>query len=236
MKNNFTISEVRKHWNEVAKIYEPTNAIVGYVHTQRFEKAIKFSNIKSGDKVLNIWSRTGNLIPYLRKTPNVQITNMEASEKMIEIAEKKYPKEKFIKTDLILLSELENSYFDKIISLETLEHTPNPSSLLSEFYRVLKPGGKLVMSLPPGGFEIPTRLYDTFFNNHGEGPHRFLWSWEVKRLLKETGFKLINHQGYMMIPTKNDKTTRKSEEILTNLFGKTPLIEFGVRHFYVCIR
>lgn len=233
MINNFTIEEVKDFWDKVAPKYEPTNKTVGYVHTQRFEKAILFADIKPDDKVLNIWSRTGNLIPYLKKTGYGELKNREVSPKMMAIAKQKCPEGDFQLTDLENLSEFPDNYFDKIISLETLEHTPKPVIFMQELKRILKPDGKLVMSLPPRGFEWPTQIYELFFDNHGEGPHRFLWPGEVKKIAREVALKLESHHPFIILPLGKDKLTRLSEKILTGLFGKTPLVNFGVRHFYI---
>ena len=233
MTNNFTIREVREFWDKVAPVYEPLNKKVGYVHTQRFEKTLEFGTIKPGLKILNIWSRTGSLIPYLRKTSGLEIHNKEVSSEMTKIAQERYPQEKFELTDLENLSELSDNYFDRIISLETLEHTPKPDVFLKELNRVLKPGGLLIMSLPPKGEEVPEFIYKLFFKDHGEGPHNFLWPKEVKKLLKESGFTLISHKPYIILPLGSDKQTRMSEKVLTFIFGKTPLANFGVRHFYI---
>lgn len=233
MVNKFTIQEVCDFWNKIAPIYEPLNKKVGYVHTQRFEKALEFGKIEPGHKILNIWSRTGSLIPYLRKTDNLEIHNREVSPEMMKVAQERYPQEKFELTDLENLSELSNDWFDRIISLETLEHAPKPDVFLKELYRVIKPGGLLIMSLPPKGEEVPEFIYKLFFKDHGEGPHRFLWPKEVKGLLKDSGFTLLHHKPYIILPLGNDKLTRWGERTLTFIFGKTPLANFGVRHFYI---
>jgi len=234
MINQFNIKEVREFWNDVASIYETINYKVGYIHTQRFEKAVEFGRLGSGLKILNIWSRTGNLIPYLRKIKYLEIHNREVSPKMINIARKKYPKEKFGITDLEDLSEFEDNYFDRIISLETLEHTPKPLVLLREFYRILARDGLLIMSLPPKGEEVPEYFYNLFIKDHGEGPHNFLWPDQVKSLLRQSGFTLIYHKPFIILPLGNDKLTRMSERILTFIFAKTPIANFGYRHFYIC--
>jgi SAM-dependent methyltransferase len=38
--------------------------------------------------------------------------------------------------------------FDVVVSLETIEHTPDPGGFVSELRRVLKPGGPLIISTP----------------------------------------------------------------------------------------
>ncbi len=234
MENTFTIDEVRSFWDKTALVYEPLNKKVGYVHTQRFEKAMEFGKIKPGQKILNIWSRTGLLISYLRGVENLEIHNREVSLEMIKIAQGRYPKEEFELTDLENLSEFDNNCFDRIISLETLEHTPKPTVFLKELHRILKPDGILIMSLPPKGEEVPEFIYKLFFKDHGEGPHNFLWPKDVKKLIRESGLTLLSHKPYIIFPFGNDAVMKRGEKILTGLFGKTPLANFGVRHFYVC--
>ena len=41
-----------------------------------------------------------------------------------------------------------NNTFDPISFLEVLEHLPSPHAAIKESYRVLKPGGKLILSMP----------------------------------------------------------------------------------------
>lgn len=53
---------------------------------------------------------------------------------------------KFIKLNAID-TKYENDFFDVIVSFETIEHL-DPNLLLSEFKRILKPGGLLILSTP----------------------------------------------------------------------------------------
>jgi SAM-dependent methyltransferase len=54
--------------------------------------------------------------------------------------------------------DFENNTFDAIITIETIEHIPDLQKAASEFYRVLKPGGELIIT-------CPNRLFP--FENHG---------------------------------------------------------------------
>ncbi|MCK5510476.1 methyltransferase domain-containing protein [Candidatus Parcubacteria bacterium] len=233
MKNNFTIEEVKKFWDNVASEYDRINSKIGDSHYQRFVKSVNRLNINKNkeEKILNIWSRTGNAISYLKKEyPKINLYNLEVSPEMIKITQKKYPNEKLMITDLQNL-QFDTNYFDAILSLETLEHSPNPKKLITEFYRVLKPGGTLVMSLPPKTAEIPLKIYELFFENHGEGPHRFMPSKEVKNLLKNARFKIIEHSGTLLIPA-GPKFLQQFGEKIINIFQNTPIKELGIRQFY----
>lgn len=236
MINPFTIHEVRSFWDGVAHEYEHYNEKVGYVHTQRFEKAVEFGRFAPGQRILNVWSRTGSLIPWLRKTADLRIENREVSPKLLDIAKKRYPSESFELTDLEDFSQFPDASFDRIVSLETLEHAPKPLRFLRELSRMLKPDGMLVMSLPPGGAELPEFFYKLVCSDHGEGPHRFLWPKQVRSLAGDAGLMIAEHHPFILLPLKSDRLTRASEKILTGMFGRTPLADFGVRHFYVCTK
>jgi ubiquinone/menaquinone biosynthesis C-methylase UbiE len=54
----------------------------------------------------------------------------------------------FKKADLNNPFDLPDNYFDAVVSFETLEHVANQKNLLSEFKRVLRPGGFLIISSP----------------------------------------------------------------------------------------
>lgn len=232
MENSFTIDEVSYFWDGVAETYDKTNLNFKDAHYQRFNEAVKYLDIKPDGKILNIWSRTGNAIPFLReKLPSVEIMNMEVSDKFIEIARHKFPQENFLKTDLENLP-FQNNFFDAVLSLETLEHTPKPTILLKEFYRVLRPKSVLVMSLPPKTAELAQKFSVLFLGNHGEGPHQFLPSETVKKMLRKNGFELIIHKGTLLIPFGPKWLRNFGEKII----GKTKsgfIRELGIRQFYV---
>src|SRR3989339_599025 len=85
MINKFNIKEVRDFWDKVADIYEEENKKVGYVHYHRYEKAIEYGNFRSGQKVLNIWSRMGGFIPYIRKIPQIELMNYSSFKSILHI-------------------------------------------------------------------------------------------------------------------------------------------------------
>lgn len=77
--------------------------------------------------------------------------------------------------------------FEGVICTQVLEHVPDPGLLLAEMYRVLKPGGRLIMSLPfvwqeheaPYDFFRYTRFGATSLLNRA--------GFEVSDLIKNTG-------------------------------------------------
>jgi SAM-dependent methyltransferase len=73
--------------------------------------------------------------------------------------------------------------FDAVLCNQVLEHVFNPDEFLAEINRVLKPGGKLLISVP-------------FVWDEHEQPYDYARysSFGLKALLEKSGFKLIRHK------------------------------------------
>jgi len=77
--------------------------------------------------------------------------------------------------------------FEGVISTQVLEHVPDPQGLLVEMYRVLKPGGRLIMSLP-FIWQEHEQPYDYFrFTRYGVDSLLKQIGFEVNGILKDTG-------------------------------------------------
>ena len=76
---------------------------------------------------------------------------------------------------------LPDQSFDSIISTQGLEHMPNPSKAILEFYRLLRNNGCCLITVP-------------FFNELHEEPHDY-WrftKYSLEMMFKEAGFNIIS--------------------------------------------
>lgn len=91
-----------------------------------------------------------------------QVLGMDIDPKAVHYAQSKFEAENldYRQGDGCLLDDPE--LFDTIVSLETVEHVPDPMALLENFVRLLKPGGHLVASVPvtPSVDVNPYHLHD----------------------------------------------------------------------------
>jgi ubiquinone/menaquinone biosynthesis C-methylase UbiE len=99
-----------------------------------------------GETILDAGCGTGIFTTdFLEKGPKV--VGMDISPKMLEVAVHKARKLDFlpVKGNILDLPFLDN-YFDKVISNTAIEFIADGQKALSELYRVLKPGGTLVIA------------------------------------------------------------------------------------------
>jgi SAM-dependent methyltransferase len=72
-------------------------------------------------------------------------------DKIGEVIEKlkvKFPGVDFRQAVIPPFHGIENNSFDTVVSFQVIEHIPNDRLFLQEIYRVLKPGGKAIISTP----------------------------------------------------------------------------------------
>ena len=108
----------------------------------RFGKVIK--HIPANSKILDVGCGHKGKLLY-------KIRNKISAGFGIDISvdqEHQDDKITLIKHDLTQPLPFENNSFDAVTSLANLEHLENPSQVLQEIHRVLKPGGILLLTAP----------------------------------------------------------------------------------------
>lgn len=231
---NWKDADVEAHWDRVAHLYVAENNKVKQTHDQRFEFSIPQLDLYCNARVLNISSRDGEASSYINRIePTVQVLNAEISSGLMQVAASLNPAINQVKISTYSSLPFENEQFDRVLSLETLEHVEDPLAFLRELHRVSIPDARLVLSCPPATSELPYRIYTALFGGHGEGPHKFPPSSQVKKWLHETGWELLLHKGTVLLPVGPPWLKQWGESFM-NRFQGTFIAELGIRQFYVC--
>jgi ubiquinone/menaquinone biosynthesis C-methylase UbiE len=120
-------------------------------HVARYQLACKF--VRPGDSVVDAASGLGYGSHVIQsQTKCASILGIDSSQNGIRYATDNFSREgrvRFVKGELpACLGQLPSGSVDCIISFETLEHIDQPQALLSEFHRLLSPGGRLIASVP----------------------------------------------------------------------------------------
>jgi len=106
-------------------------------------RTIKGSMPAKKPSILDVGCGTGYLVSDLRELGSY--TGVDFASEMINVCKTRFPKERFKLGDADDLPFKENS-FDLIVCFWTFHHFTNPERVMSEFRRVLKPGGKIIIA------------------------------------------------------------------------------------------
>jgi len=160
--------------------------------TNFLSQLIPTFNLKPGQKVLDVGTGTGILIPFLLEAVGSagHVTAVDYAEKMVEICNAKYAG---ISNVSLAVQRVENldfpsESFNAVTCFGLFPHLENKEAALAQLNRVLKPCGKLIIAHALGSAEIEVHHRNESVVAQDKLPDET----EMKRLLKLAGFAGIN--------------------------------------------
>ena len=138
----YLLKKTKEDYNRIAEKFSRTRS--------RIWEEVRFlfdDYVRPGDKVLDLGCGNGRFFEIL-KDKGVDYIGVDFSERLIEIAKKRYPQVKFQVADALNLP-FPNNFFDKVYAIAVLHHIPSKEfrqRFLEEAKRVLKPGGLLILT------------------------------------------------------------------------------------------
>jgi demethylmenaquinone methyltransferase/2-methoxy-6-polyprenyl-1,4-benzoquinol methylase len=144
-------AEVADMFDGVAKHYDRTNNVLsaGNAPIWRFA-TVKAIDPQAGERILDIAAGTGTSSVALTKT-GATVIAFDFSPGMVAEGRRKHPELEFVEGDAEHLPFADDE-FDAVTISFGLRNINDPKAALAEMYRVLKPGGRLVIcefSKPP---------------------------------------------------------------------------------------
>ncbi|MGH2638665.1 MAG: class I SAM-dependent methyltransferase, partial [Rhabdochlamydiaceae bacterium] len=137
----------------------------------------------------------------------VRLINEQKANEILEIGPSKFPNPKATVridivpnpfADYVMNAErmvFPNDSFEEVLMFECLEHTENPLQVLREIQRVLRPKGKLVLSVP--NVYYYRKFLRWFFKGELSASYEHIWNWsffELKQLLARTGLQVEKYE------------------------------------------
>jgi len=135
-----------RYFNENVDLFEPP---LPEGVPERLKATIKASQLRPGERVLDVGTGTGILIPYILKHRPSEIHACDLSANMLRRVKSKFPQVKTHLSDVRDLLLADDS-LDVVFINACFSNIMDKSGSLNNLYRLLRPKGRLVISHPLG--------------------------------------------------------------------------------------
>lgn len=191
--------------NKLNKLLENTGDMA---LKRRAAKIIEEIDPLEGENILEVGCGDGYYLHLLSNLgiKNIKLTGVDYDKNALEAAKINLKGRKILLKQADLMEKLpfQSNIFDKVIMSEVCEHLPDDIKGLMEVKRVLKKGGKLVVTVPnhnyPFAWDPTNWALEHLFNTHiKSGFWAGLWNQhirlykprEIKRSVEKAGFDIL---------------------------------------------
>jgi demethylmenaquinone methyltransferase/2-methoxy-6-polyprenyl-1,4-benzoquinol methylase len=147
-------ARVQRMFGAIAESYDLNNRVHSLWQDQRWRKfAVRSAMVKLGEHVLDVACGTGDLTEAFANSPAAQVIGVDFTRAMLDIAEHKRParlppelaaKVSYQEGDAMNL-QFPDASFDVVSIAFGIRNVADPAKAIAEFFRVLRPGGRLVV-------------------------------------------------------------------------------------------
>lgn len=211
--NSKTVKDEYENWHSKFHGKDNLDQVILFEWHYNVINKIGDLEILKGKRVLEVGCGVGDFSIYLSNYA-FEVIGIDFSAEAIRIGNEKIKcnNSKAILKQMDAQNLLFNAdEFDIIISCECLEHLPDPKSALNEMYRVLKPGGNIILTTENYSNAMAYLvLYNRLINrpyDSGSGVQpieNFFVFWKVKKMFKDAGFSKIrtsgSHHIFLLLP------------------------------------
>ncbi|MCL2357148.1 MAG: methyltransferase domain-containing protein [Defluviitaleaceae bacterium] len=179
----------RAKYDKKAPKYDRT--IDGHYCARFKRKLVETISVSDGEKVLDVGCGNGTLIGWISQKAKIQAFGVDISAKMIDECRVRHP---HIDFNVSLADSLPfgDNEFDVITMCCVLHHLDEPQKFFPEVKRVLKPGGRLIISDP--WYPPPFKQFAEYvvFPIHNAGDNKLFTRTQFKNFFTENGFSVLN--------------------------------------------
>jgi demethylmenaquinone methyltransferase / 2-methoxy-6-polyprenyl-1,4-benzoquinol methylase len=215
-----TRNNIKNMFDQISPRYVLMNKLMTFGQDRQWRKqVVKFADINSGSMLLDVATGTGDVIIEAFKQ-GIQLKNsagVDFSAGMLAVAKTRLDSSaiKWIKADALDLP-FKADRFDAVTSAYLMRNAVNIKTALSEQFRVLKRGGKIVcLDTTPPGKTLLSPLINFYslkiipllgaliasskaaYTYLPETTKNFKTADELKDMMMEAGFKKVSYKKYM---------------------------------------
>jgi SAM-dependent methyltransferase len=142
-------------------------------------------------RLLDVGCGAGNMIHHLSRYG--QVKGLDIDERPVKVARKRgYDVDQF---DVTRPMPFESNTFDAVTALDVIEHNEDDLAILADSYRVIKPGGHIIIT-------VPALMWLWSHNDDINAHVRRYTADELKQKLAKTGFevKRVTYNNFFVFP------------------------------------
>jgi len=176
---------IQRQYGRFARAYDRLWA--GYL-SRSIRLTAEYAQFGVGSRILDVGCGTGLLLEQLGRThPEAELVGLDLTPRMLGIAQHRLAgRAALVAADAATLP-FRDAHFDTVVSSSVLHYLPDPRRALGEWRRVLRPGGRLIVTDWCRDFRTIQAL-DRVLRRTDRAHGRSLNTSELRILLAETGF------------------------------------------------
>ncbi len=149
------------------------------------------------ERILDLGTAEGRMLSRIKDAyPSAICVGLEYSPELLALGAALFPDLSFIRADAQRMPFFKDASFDCIVATAIIEHLDRPEAMLRESFRILIPGGILIITTPhPFWEKLAGRL------GMIQGEHESVMGFTALRAYcREAGFQALEEKGFMISP------------------------------------
>jgi ubiquinone/menaquinone biosynthesis C-methylase UbiE len=186
---------VRKEYTRLAPEYD--GRWTRYVRRST-ARTLRHLGLGPGQALADLGCGTGALLDAVAAvldSGSIRMIGLDVTPPMLAHARRRLPASVPLLAGDAGALPLKNATFDTVVSVSTFHYWPDPAAALAEIRRVLRPGGRLVITDWCDDF-LGCRLLDRWLRLTRRTYHRIYGSGEIGGLLTRAGFHVNDLEHY----------------------------------------
>ena len=154
-------------WNEVAGLYGEGDSPYGFFSTE----LVRVAALSPGERVVDLGTGNGlGLVPAAQVVAPAVVVGVDFAKDMLDAAARRAARLGVTNVRLVCSDvgqlDFANATFDVALASSVFQFAGYSSAVLEEWRRVLRPGGRLVFSVPEIGSDPVTNLIGDLIGEH----------------------------------------------------------------------
>lgn len=150
-----------------------------------------------GHRLLDVGCGTG-WFSQRAAARGARVTSFDIGQALLKVVRRKVDS-RLVAGDACFLPFASGS-FDTVISSECIEHTLDPIAAVREIYRVVRPGGLVLITVPNRVWRFSATIAHVFKLRPYDGYEHWVGRGEMRQVLTAMGAEIVVLRGFNLVP------------------------------------